>query len=89
MIAPSISGSAGALLLTAHMGDTGGVVRTFSSGPAGMTLVLQSTAGGSTYTRSAVYQQNLTSSGETGTKTAVLSSSPDGYVAVALQVNPA
>lgn len=87
--APSITGAAGGLLLTAHMPDTGGTTRSFSSGPAGMTLTHQSVAGGSTYTRIAVYQQALDSAAATGTKTAVLSASPTGWIATAMVVNPA
>lgn len=89
VIAPSITGVVDALLMTGYMPDTGGVVRTFSSGPAGMTLTHQSAAGNSTYTRIGVYQQKLTAAGATGTKTTVLSGSPDGWAATALQINPA
>jgi len=87
--APSITGTSGDALITAHMAETGGTVRTFSSGPSGMTQVIQSTAGNSTYTRIGVYEQDLASSGATGTKTATLSGAPSGWLGVALQVNAA
>jgi hypothetical protein len=87
--APSITGTNGAVLLTAHMPDTNGSVLTFTGTPTSMTLVAQSVAGNSTYTRMAIYEQDLTASGATGTKTATLSGSARGYKALAFQVNPA
>lgn len=87
--APSITGSVNALLLAAFLPDTGGTTRTFSSGPAGMTLTHQSAAGASTYTRIGIYQQTLAAAGATGTKTAVLSGTPDGWAATTVQINPA
>ena len=87
--APSITGTAGAALITAHMAETNGTVRTFSSGPSGMTQVIQSAAGNSTYTRVAVYELDLAASGATGTKTATLSGSAVGFLGASLQVNAA
>jgi hypothetical protein len=88
MDAPSITGQAGALLLCVFGPDTGGTVRTFSSGPSGMTLVAQSAAGSATYTRLGVYSQVLASGGATGTKTAGLSGTPDGWTAGSMLVLP-
>lgn len=87
--APSITGSTGALLLTTHMAETGGAVASFSSGPSDMTLVAQSVAGNSTYTRMAVYKKEILVSGATGVKTAILSGEARGYLGVTLQVNDA
>lgn len=87
--APSITGSTGALLLCGFGPDTGGTVRTFSSGPAGMTLVEQSAAGTASYTRLGVYSQVLAADGSTGVKTATLSATPAGFTSVSLQVLPA
>jgi len=87
--APTTTGVLDGLLLTGHMADTGGTVRTFSTAPSGMTLTHQSAAGTSTYTRIAVYQESLSASGATGTRSAVLSASPNGWIATSLVVNPA
>jgi len=87
--APEISpGVVGALMLTAHMPDTGGVLRNFVTAPSGMTLVHESAAGTANYTRVGVYSQTLASTAATGDKTAVLSGTMDGWAAVSLLVNP-
>lgn len=87
--APSVTGSDGALLLCGFGPDTGGTLRSFSSGPAGMTLVEQSTAGTSNYTRIGLYSLALAADGATGDKSATLSASPNGWVGVSLLVLPA
>lgn len=87
--APAVSpGVVGALLLTGHMPDTGGTLRSFSAAPSGMTLVAESTAGSSTYTRIGVYSQTLASTAATGTKAATLSGTMNGWGTVSVLVNP-
>lgn len=87
--APNITGTSGALLLCGYAIDSGGTLRSYSGTPSGMTLVHESTAGGATYTRIAVYSQTLASGGAIGTKTATLSATPNGWATVSLLVNPA
>lgn len=82
--APSVTGTAGGLLLTAHIAGTAGTTRSYTT-PSGMTLAQDSTLSSGGWILLGVYHQALAAGGATGTKTATCSSSRP-YVTMSLVV---
>lgn len=82
--APSVTGTDGGLLLTAHIAGTDGTTRSYSA-PSGMTLAQDSTLSSDGWILLGVYYDELTSSGATGTRIATCSSSRP-YITMSLVV---
>lgn len=82
--APSVTGEADGLLLTAHIAGTDGTTRSYTT-PSGMTLVRQSTLSSGAWLLLGVYSQGLASSGATGSRTTVCSGSAP-FIALSMVV---
>lgn len=85
-IAPSTTGVVSGLLVACMGADTGGVQRSYTGTPTGMTEIDQGDGG--TYVSAAWYSQALGSTAATGTRTATLDAST-GYGAFSFVINPA
>jgi hypothetical protein len=73
--APSVTGTAGGMLITAYVAGTNGTTRDYTGTPAGMSLAQDATLSSAGYLLTEVYYQALTAGGATGAKTATCSAS--------------
>jgi hypothetical protein len=82
--APSVTGVANGLLLTAYFAGTHGITRTYTA-PSGMTLTQDSTLSSGAWVLLGAYHQSLSVAGATGAKTATCSSS-NPFIALSMVV---
>lgn len=85
-VAPSVTGVADGVLLTAHVAHSNNTTRTYTP-PAGMTELADPTSGDNGWVALGVNMLALAAGGATGTKTATCSGSTT-YVTVSLVVQP-
>ena len=86
-VAPSVTGVAGGVLLTAHVAHSNNTTRTYTP-PSGMTELADPTSGDNGWIALGVNMLALSAGGATGTKTATCSGSTP-WVTVSLVVAPA
>lgn len=85
--APSVTGVAGGMLVTAHLAGTNATSRTYTP-PSGMTEIADTALASSGYIATEVNTLTLAAAGATGTKTATPSASTP-YVTMSLVIAPA
>jgi hypothetical protein len=73
--APSVTGVADGMLITAHIGGTNGTTRSYTSFPSGMSRAQDSALSSGGYIVLGVFYQALTGAGATGSKIATCSTS--------------
>jgi hypothetical protein len=83
--APSVTGTAGGMLLTAHVAGTAGTTRSYTAVPSGMTRAQETTLSSGGYILVGVFYQALAADGATGSKIATCSASRP-YVTMSLVV---